>query len=176
MPGVRHLHFKGVMVMAGYIAKFSLALALLSIAVLNPMTAQEQTPLSASEYTERGIACLRTDDFDGAIANFDKAIALNPNDAVNYFRRGVTYMERGVDNRNKEDLNRALRDLDKAIAIDPRNATFYFSRGSIKLYQWKDREAGLDFRKSLELDGTQKPENDRVIGVIKKRRKAARMR
>lgn len=140
------------------------------------MSAQEQAPPSADEYIERGNACLRIDDFDGAIANFDKAVALNPGDPLNYFRRGTTYMERGVDSRDKDDLNRALADLDRAVAIDPRNAVYYFSRGSVKLYQWEDREAGRDFRKSLELDGKQKAEMDRVIGVIKKRRRAARMR
>jgi tetratricopeptide (TPR) repeat protein len=176
MPGVRHLHYAGEMIVAGHIANLSFTLLLLFIGALNPVIAQEEPQLSASEYTERGIACLRIDDFDGAIANFDKAIALNPSDAVNYFRRAATYMERGVDSRNKNDLNRAIADLNKAITIDPRNAVYYFSRGSVKLYQWKDREAELDFRKSLELDSKQKPEMDRVIGVIKKRRKAARMR
>lgn len=162
--------------MARHVANLSLSLALLLIGALTLVRAQEQSLLSAGEYTERGIDCLRIDDFDGAIANFDKAIALNPVDAVNYFRRGATYMERGVDKRNKDDLNRAIADLDKAIALDSRNAVYYFSRGSVKLYQWKDRAAELDFRKSLELDSKQKPEMDRVIGVIKKRRKAARMR
>jgi tetratricopeptide (TPR) repeat protein len=154
----------------------SVALALLSIWFLNLVTAQEQSQLPADEYTERGIACLRIDDFDGAIANFDKAIALNPNDAVSYLRRGGTYMERGVERRDKADLSRAIADLDKAIALDPHNAAYYFTRGSVRLYQWKDREAGEDFRKSLELDSKQKPEMDRVISVIKKKRKAARMR
>lgn len=162
--------------MAGRVANLSFSLALLLIGALTLVRAQEQPQLSADEYTERGVACLRIDDFDGAIANFDKAIELNPGDALNYFRRGVTYMERGVDKRNKDDLNRAIADLDKALALDSRNAVYYFSRGSAKLYQWKDRAAELDFRKSLELDGKQKPEMDRVIGVIKKRRKAARMR
>lgn len=162
--------------MVRHLANLSFVLTLLSIAALNPMAAQEPSLLSAGEYTERGIACLRTDDFDGAIINFGKAIALNPSRAVSYLRRGVTYMERGVDRRNKADLSLAMADLDKAIGLDPRNATYYFSRGSIKLYQWKDQEAELDFRKSLGLDGKQKPEMDRVIGVIKKRRKAARMR
>jgi Tfp pilus assembly protein PilF len=164
------------MIVARHVTNLFLALALLSIGDLNPAVAQEPSRLSASEYTERGIACLRIDDFDGAIANFDKAIALNPGDAVNYLRRSVAYKERGVDSRNKHDLNRAVADLDKAIAIDPHNAVYYFSRGSIKLYQWKDREAEHDFRKSLELDSKQKAEMDRVISVIKRRRKGARMR
>lgn len=150
-------------------------LVLLSVAALTPSIAQGQSALSAREYTERGIDCLRTDDFDGAIANFDKAVALNPDDAMNYFMRGATYMERGADRGNKDDLRRAVADLNKAIGIDPNNANYYFSRGSVKLYQWKDREAERDFRKSLELDGKQKPEMDRVIKVIKNRRKAARM-
>ena len=162
--------------MARDLAILSFALALLSIGALNRVRAQEQSPLTANEYTERGIACLRTDDFDGAIANFDKAITLNPSNAVNYFRRGVTYMERGVDRRNKGDLTRAIVDLDKAIAVDPNNAVYYFSRGSVKLYQWRDQEAELDFRKSLKFDGKQKPEMARVISVIKKKRKAAHMR
>jgi tetratricopeptide (TPR) repeat protein len=176
MPGVRHLHYVGEMIVIRHIAILSFALAVVSIGALNPMLAQEQSLLSANDYTERGIACLRIDDFDGAIANFDKAIALNPGDAVNYLRRSVAYKERGLDSRNKDDLNLAVADLDKAIAIDPLNAVYYFSRGSVKLYQWKDREAELDFRKSLELDTKQKGEMDRVISVIKRRRKVARMR
>jgi tetratricopeptide (TPR) repeat protein len=139
-PGVRHLHSAGVKIVARHVASLSIALALLSIATLSPVRAQEQSQLSASDYTQRGIACLRTDDFDGAIANFGKAIALNPDDAVNYFRRGVTYMERGVDRRNKDDLNRAVADLDKAIAIDPRNAVYYCHRsGRVKTLAFRRR-------------------------------------
>ena len=176
MAGVRHLRTAGVMIVVKHITNLSFALMLLSMGALNPAIAQEPSLLSASEYTEQGIACLRIDDFDGAIANFNKAIALRPGDGLNYLRRSVAYKERGVDSRNKGDLNRALADMDKAIAIDPHNAVYYFSRGSVKLYQWKDQEAELDFRKSLELDRKQKAEMERVISVIKRRRKAARMR
>ena len=156
---------------ARHIAKLSFTVAFLSIVTINPVIGQGQ--LSASEYNERGVACLRTDDFDGAIDNFDKAIALDPNDAVNYLRRGVTYMERGVHRRIKGDLNRAIADLNKAIAIDPQNAVYYFSRGAVKLYQWKDREAQRDFKKSLEIDSKQKSDMHRAISVIKKKRRSA---
>lgn len=165
-----------LMVVARYVAKLSFALALLSVGALNPVKAQEPPPPSAGEYTERGIARLRIDDFDGAIANFDKAIALAPGDATNYLRRGMTYMERGVESRNRNDLKLALEDMNRAVALDPHDAALYFSRGSVKLYRWKDREAELDFKKSLALDNKQKAEMDRVVSVIKKRRKAARMR
>lgn len=162
--------------MARWITNLSFVLAFLSSGALNTVKAQESPSLSASEYTERGIARLRLDDFDGALANFDKAIALDPDDAIKYLRRGMTYMERGVESRNKGDLNRALEDMNQAITIEPHNAVLYFSRGSVRLYQWKDREAELDFKKSLELDPKQKAETDRVVSVIKRRRKAARMR
>lgn len=108
MPSVRYLHSAGVRIVSRYVAISFLAL--LSIAAFSPVIAQEQSVPSAREYTERGIACLRTDDFDGAIANFDRVIALNPTDAVNYFRRGATYMERSVDRQNKDDLGGAGRD------------------------------------------------------------------
>jgi len=53
-----------------------------------------------------------TSDTDRAIADFDKAIALNPNVAVVYTIRGLAY-------ENKGEVDRAIADLSKVLEIDP---------------------------------------------------------
>lgn len=59
---------------------------------------------------------------DNTIAEYTKAIELNPNDAKAYVNRGVAYYTRG-------NLNQAVADFSKAIELDSQFATAYYNRG-----------------------------------------------
>ena len=48
-------------------------------------------------------------DLEKAIADFNKALEINPNDADTYHRRGRAY-------RDKGDLDKAAADMEKAVA------------------------------------------------------------
>ena len=63
-------------------------------------------------YTNRGNAYDDKGEYDLAIADFNKAIALNPNDAYAYNNRGVTYEKNG-------DKDQAIADFRKTLEIDP---------------------------------------------------------
>jgi len=56
----------------------------------------------------RGIAYARQGDFDAAIADFDKAIELDTNNAKAYLLRGRAYFEIGERETAISDLERAL--------------------------------------------------------------------
>ena len=73
-------------------------------------------------YNNRGVAYGAKGDHDYAIQNYDKAIALKPDDAEAYYNRGVTYGE-------KDEQARAIQDYDKAIALKPDYAEAYTNRG-----------------------------------------------
>jgi Flp pilus assembly protein TadD len=65
--------------------------------------------LSAEFYVGAGIAKYNCGDFQGAIIEFTRAIALNP-DGWSYFSRGETYMVLG-------NMNEAQADFEKAMAL-----------------------------------------------------------
>ena len=60
-------------------------------------------------------------DYAGAIADFDRAIALAPDGADAYHNRGVTKAEQG-------DYAGAIADYDRVIALDPDNVAVYDDR------------------------------------------------
>jgi tetratricopeptide (TPR) repeat protein len=66
--------------------------------------------------------------YDDAIALYDKALALDPKDAISYNARGNLKKE------YKEDFKGAIADYDKAIALKPANdiALIYANRGDAK--------------------------------------------
>src|SRR5215510_11197149 len=71
------------------------------------------TPTSEA-YTFRGFACKRLGDKDKAIADFDEAIRLNPNESLAWRVRGATYA-------SKADYARTLADYTESIRVDPEN-------------------------------------------------------
>jgi len=101
--------------------------------------------LSAMEWFENG---MRRDgnNYDGKIHDYSKAIELNPNFAVAYFNRGLSYAKLGGKS------NEAFNDYNKAIELNPNFAAAYNNRGRIYSFQGKYDKAISDYSKAIELN------------------------
>lgn len=76
----------------------------------------DATPIfKAGAYEARGIAYHKKRDFDRAIADFDKAIELNPDEVGYHISKGVSYIE-------KRDKELAIAAFQTALEMDPSNA------------------------------------------------------
>src|ERR1700687_2120498 len=72
----------------------------------------------------RGVAYLGTGQIDRAIADFDQAIALNPNEPTGFNNRGVAYAEKG-------QYDRAIADYDEAVRLSPNFPQALSNRGVV---------------------------------------------
>ena len=86
-------------------------------------------------------------DFKGAIADYTKAIEINPN-------YGRAYNNRGNSKHNLKDYQGAIADYTKAIKIDPNDADYYYNRGNSKEELGDLKGACTDWRKAAELGDT----------------------
>src|ERR1700716_1006575 len=82
-------------------------------------------PLTANAYTSRGLARYRKGDVDGAIADYELAIQINPGLAPAHLNRGNTRYAKG-------DRDGALADWNRALRIDPRLYEAYNNRGLLR--------------------------------------------
>lgn len=98
---------------------------------------------TADELYTRANIYLDQKDYDRAIADFDRVIALRPGYASAHYGRGVAYLA-------KKDDARALVDYDQAIRLDPSYTAAFNSRGNL-LYDKREYErAFADFNRALE--------------------------
>ncbi len=84
-------------------------------------------------------------DLDKAIADFTKAIAIDP-------KSGDAFMNRGNVWYAKKEFDKAITDFDEAIRIDPRLAFAYFGRGTA--WHMKDQidSAIADYSEAIRID------------------------
>ncbi len=75
----------------------------------------ESVQETARTHLDHGRACLDKGKYDDAIADYEKAIALDPKYALAYTNRGVAYYRKGA-------FDRAIADHSKAIALEPKFA------------------------------------------------------
>ncbi len=80
---------------------------------------------------------------DEAMNQFNKAIALDPEEAYAYHGRGLMYQK-------KRQLDEALRDLNEAVRLNPELAEAYNSRGTVLEQQGKLREALDDYEIAIQ--------------------------
>ncbi|MGB5241792.1 MAG: tetratricopeptide repeat protein, partial [Prochlorococcaceae cyanobacterium] len=103
-------------------------------------------PENADFLFARGYARDEMKDYPGSIADYDKAIALNPSFASAYYNRGFT-MANGLRN-----YPAAIADYDRAIDLDPTDPAAHQNRG--RLRNWTGDQAGAlaDANRALALD------------------------
>ncbi|MBW4677533.1 MAG: tetratricopeptide repeat protein [Desmonostoc geniculatum HA4340-LM1] len=84
-------------------------------------------------------------DYKGAIADYNQALQISPNNPDAYFRRGAAYNE-------LKDYPTAFKDFEQVIRLTPKNAIAYAYRGYIRA-QLKDYQSALaDGEKAISLD------------------------
>jgi tetratricopeptide (TPR) repeat protein len=97
---------------------------------------------SANVYTARGIASYRSGDFPQAIASFNAAIRIDPDDAQAYGIRGNAWDEMG-------SFESALADYDEAIRIDPNNPAVFHDRAIMWRHKGELDKALIDLDRAI---------------------------
>ena len=102
-----------------------------------------QTDKSAVTFYDRGVEKYKAEDFKGAIADFDRAIEIDPSYAQAFISRGNAKDDAGKPQE-------AIADYNKAIELIPTYADAYNNRGITK-YRLGDKQAAIsDYDKAIE--------------------------
>jgi tetratricopeptide (TPR) repeat protein/S1-C subfamily serine protease len=99
----------------------------------------------AYAYYNRGLAKSALGNKKEAIADYDRALAINPKDVVAYNNRGVVKSALG----NKKE---AIADYDRALAINPKYAEAYNNRGNAKDDLGDKKEAIADYDRAIAIN------------------------
>jgi tetratricopeptide (TPR) repeat protein len=144
----------------------------------------EASSALSKAYNNRGVFFGVQEQFDRAIADFEKAIELDPENPTPYYNQGLTYNDTGDTDRALSDLDhlitmkpseiadayqlrgsilfnrheyaRALRNFDEVIDLAPRNAFTLCQRGLTLGFLQRYEDATRDFNASISLDPTNK--------------------
>jgi tetratricopeptide (TPR) repeat protein/S1-C subfamily serine protease len=99
----------------------------------------------AYAYYNRGIVKFTLGNKQEAIADYDRAIAINPKYARAYINRGLAKSDLG----NKQA---AITDWDRAIAINPKDAEAYINRGAAKSDLGNEQGAIADYDRAIAIN------------------------
>ena len=113
-----------------------------AIAILTDLI---QTKPEAYAYLNRGHAKFDLGNKQGAIDDFDLAIAINPQYALAYYNRGIAKYALG----NKQE---AIGDYDRAISINSQDANAYVNRGVVKSALGNNQGAISDFDRAIAIN------------------------
>lgn len=105
-------------------------------------------PLGLSAQVDKdynnGLEKYKLKDYRGAIADYTRAIKIDPDNISSYYGRATA-------KRNLKNNSGAIADCNKIIEIDPNNAETFFLRAVLKGGLGDEKGACKDARKSQEL-------------------------
>lgn len=105
----------------------------------------EQFPTSAALWSNRGNVRAGQNHLEEALADYDEAVRLAPDEADPYLNRGATLEALG---RWEE----AIASYDTALQINPQDVAAYNNRGNAHAGQGQWEEAIADYLRAMELD------------------------
>lgn len=108
----------------------------------NDLTTRDQM----ATFVNRGIVRFRIEDFDGAIADFDAALALQPGQPDALINKGITMLAGGA------PVDSALALIDQGLAAGPQRPWVgYYGRAVAHELAGRDAQAYRDYRRATEL-------------------------
>jgi lipoprotein NlpI len=123
-----------------------LRLALLGVAgiVLALAPSCERSSRDAEALTTAGVTHLQMQEYDRAIRDFDRALALQPGLVV-------AWRNRALANRGKRDYERAVGDYEQAMVFAPNDARLLTDRGATYVLLGDYQKAVRDFDRAITL-------------------------
>ncbi|HKO36672.1 MAG TPA: tetratricopeptide repeat protein [Pyrinomonadaceae bacterium] len=113
--------------------------------LLFPVESPAQTPTTAAEFYNRGVIRQKSKDLDGALADYTRAIELDPSLHAAYHNRAVIRYDR-------KDFDGAIADADKLLALKPNFAFAYGIRGAARGGKGDFDGAIADIERAIQLD------------------------
>jgi tetratricopeptide (TPR) repeat protein len=99
---------------------------------------------TAEDFLEQGNEKYRNQDYQGAFADYDRAIQLKPDYAIAYYNRGGVRSALG-------DKKGAISDFDRAIQLNSDDATTYHNRGVARSALGDNEGAFSDYDRAIRL-------------------------
>ena len=121
----------------------AIAAALSVLALGSPLVTANANPL-ADKYFNQGFKKYLVGNYQGAIADYDKGIGINPQNADAYYSRGIAKSNLG-------DYQGAIADYTKALEINPQDVDVYSNRGITREMVNDLKGACDDGRKAVDL-------------------------
>lgn len=122
---------------------FRFLFSILAVMVLGLGSASAQQ--TAMEFDKAGVLLAGTGDYSGAIADYNKAIGLDPKLIPPYVNRGFAKLHMG-------DINSATADFTQAITMDAKHANAYYGRALAQQAAGDPAKAAADYQQSLALN------------------------
>ena len=125
--------------------KSLLPLALLLFIAFSTAAQSQSSSISPEDLLTSGQAKLDKNDHEGALADYDRAIRLQPDLAAAYFGRGLVLSKQGK-------ANAAVADLSKALELDPNMTDALVARANLLLTRRNDFAGSIaDYDKLINL-------------------------
>jgi serine/threonine protein kinase len=160
-------------------AEFAATLKTLSINTIPASVEQRDVVIQDSRaYNKRGLAYVSTRNYEQAMVDYTKAIALDPEYAEAFNNRSTAhllmdnygeavadcsraielapqfvaaYVNRGIAYTGLREYQRALADYGQALDLAPQNVYAYYNRGNTYLWMGKFKEALNDYNQTITL-------------------------
>jgi tetratricopeptide (TPR) repeat protein len=113
---------------------------------LPKVSSNELNTTEANTYNNSIFLKFLSKDIPGSLADYNRAIELNPRLALAYKRRG------NLKENNLNDRSGALADYSKAIELNPKEATVYNNRGFLRYISNDISGALAEYNKAIDLD------------------------